>query len=211
MKQVRELLDLLDSNYPGAGTALCHSDPFELLIATILSAQCTDERVNQVTKTLFKKYRKVSDFAGARQEELEADIRPTGFFRNKAKNIIGCCQALVENHSGEVPASLDELVKLPGVGRKTANVVLGMAFGIPGIVVDTHVKRISFRLGLTDKKDPEKIETDLMKILPKDSWTPFSSQLILHGRSLCNARKPECGECFLLSMCEYGRREVQKA
>ena len=211
MKQVRELLYLLDSNYPDAGTALCHRDPFELLIATILSAQCTDERVNQVTKTLFKKYRKVSDFAGARQEELEADIRPTGFFRNKAKNIIGCCQALVENHSGEVPASLDELVKLPGVGRKTANVVLGMAFGIPGIVVDTHVKRISFRLGLTDKKDPEKIETDLMKILPKDSWTPFSSQLILHGRSLCNARKPECGECFLLSMCEYGRREVQKA
>ncbi|MFQ6104358.1 MAG: endonuclease III [Candidatus Glassbacteria bacterium] len=207
---IDKLLMLLERNYPGAGTALRHRDPLQLLIATILSAQCTDERVNQVTKTLFKKYRKASDYANARREELEEDIRPTGFFRNKAKSIIGCCKALVEEHGGEVPDSLDELVKLPGVGRKTANVVLGMAFGIPGIVVDTHVKRVSIRLGLTEENDPDKIEFDLMRTIPKAKWTVFSSQLILHGRSLCSSRKPKCDECFLLDMCDFGKREVER-
>jgi endonuclease-3 len=145
------------------------------------------------------------------QQVLEEYIRSTGFFRNKAKNIIGCCQALTEKHGGKVPDTLEELVALPGVGRKTANCVLGMAFGKPGIVVDTHVKRISNRLGLTDKKDPDKIEFDLMKIIPEESWIAFSSQLILFGRDICNARKPKCSECFLLSMCDFGQKEVQGA
>jgi endonuclease-3 len=153
-RKVKKLLSLLEEHYPGAGTALRHRDPLQLLIATILSAQCTDERVNQVTRTLFKKYRSASDFASTRQEDLEEDIRPTGFFRNKAKSIIGCCQGLIDKYGGKVPATMEELVDLPGVGRKTANVVLGMAFGVPGVVVDTHVKRISNRLGLTEKDDP---------------------------------------------------------
>lgn len=208
-KEIDKLLSLLDQNYPGAGTALHHSDPLQLLVATILSAQCTDEQVNRVTGNLFDTYRTAEDFADAPQEELEEAIRPTGFFRNKAKHIIGCCQALVERHEGRVPDTLEELVALPGVGRKTANVVLGMVFDTPGIVVDTHVKRISRRLGLTIEKDPVKIETDLMKILPRESWTPFSSQLILHGRNLCPARKPKCSECFLLSLCPHGKKEVQ--
>jgi endonuclease-3 len=204
------MLRLLDENYPGARTALLHEDPLELLVATILSAQCTDERVNQVTKVIFKKYRKIEDYAKVKQEELEADIRSTGFFRNKAKSIRACTKALVEKHGGKVPASLDELVKLPGVGRKTANVVLGQAFGTPGIVVDTHVLRVSQRLGLTRQKDPVKIEFDLMKLIPQESWTVFSSQLILHGRSLCTARKPRCRECFLLPLCDYGHKEAKK-
>jgi len=209
-KQIDKILSLLDEHYPGAGTDLSHADPLELLIATILSAQCTDVRVNQVTPSLFKKFRKASDYACADQEVVEDLIRSTGFFRNKAKNIINCCQALTEKHGGKVPDVLEDLVALPGVGRKTANCVLGMAFGKPGIVVDTHVKRISNRLGLTDNNNPDKIEFDLMKIIPKDSWTPFSSQLILHGRAICNSRKAKCSECFLLSMCDYGKKEIHE-
>jgi len=209
-RQIDKLLSLLDEHYPGAWTALSHTDPLELLIATILSAQCTDKRVNQVTPELFRKFRNVSDYASADQEVLEEYIRSTGFFRNKAKNIIGCCRALTEKHGGQVPETLEELVALPGVGRKTANCVLGMAFGKPGIVVDTHVKRISNRLGLTDRKDPDRIEFDLMKIIPRDSWTAFSSQLILFGRAVCSARKPKCGECFLLFMCDFGKKEVHR-
>lgn len=210
-RQTGKLLSLLEKHYPGADTALRHADPLELLIATILSAQCTDVRVNLVTPKLFSDFRKASDFANADQQVLEEYIRSTGFFRNKAKNIIGCCRALTEKHGGKVPDTLEELVALPGVGRKTANCVLGMAFGKPGIVVDTHVKRISNRLGLTDKKDPDKIEFDLMKIMPEESWIAFSSQAILFGRDICSARKPKCCECFLLSMCDFGRKEVQGA
>lgn len=210
-KEIEKLLALLDEHYPEAGTALRHRDPLELLIATILSAQCTDRQVNRVTEDLFDTYRTAGDFANAPPEELEEAIRPTGFFRNKAKNIIGCCRALVERHGGRVPDTMDELTALPGVGRKTANVVLGMAFETPGMVVDTHVKRIAGRLGMTAKKDPDRIERDLMEIIPHDRWTLFSSQLILHGRNLCTARKPKCGECFLLPMCPHGKREVQSA
>jgi endonuclease-3 len=206
-----KLLSLLDEHYPGAGTALTHADPLELLIATILSAQCTDERVNQVTPELFRKFRSASDYANVDQEVLEEYIRSTGFFRNKAKNIISCCRALIEKHGGKVPETLEELVALPGVGRKTANCVLGMAFGKPGVVVDTHVKRISNRLGLTGRKDPDKIELDLMEIIPRDRWTSFSSQLILFGRAVCNARKPKCAGCFLLFMCDFGKKEVHRS
>jgi endonuclease-3 len=209
-KDIPKMLRLLDEHYPGARTALLHANPLQLLVATILSAQCTDERVNKVTKTIFRKYRKVADYAKVTQEDLEADIRSTGFFRSKAKSIRAATQALVESHGGKVPDTLEELVKLPGVGRKTANVVLGQAFGKPGVVVDTHVLRVSQRLGLTKQNDPVKIEFDLMKIIPEESWTAFSSQLILHGRSICTARKPRCPECFLLPMCDFGQKEVKK-
>ena len=179
--------------------------PWSLLVATILSAQCTDERVNQVTKSPFSRSTVGwKTFAGAPLEELEDDIRSTGFFRNKAKAIKGLAQSLVEKHNGEVPACLEELVKLPGVGRKTANVVLATAFGIPGITVDTHVGRISQRLGLTDNKDPVKIEFDLMEEIPKEKWDRFSLQLIALGRDICQARKPECPRCPLLKLCPYG-------
>jgi len=205
---VKRLLERLDENYPGARTALEYETPLELLVATILSAQCTDERVNAVTRKLFRKYRSAGDYAEARLEELEEEIRPTGFFRNKAKSLVNCCRALVERHGGEVPKRLDELVELPGVGRKTANLVLGEAFGVPGIVVDTHVKRVSNRLGLTDESDPEKIEKDLARLIPREKWTIFSSQLILHGRNVCTARKPRCGGCFLLDLCRHGGKEA---
>ncbi len=203
--KVKAILEILDKLYPDAKCSLDFTNPLELLVATILSAQCTDERVNQVTRELFKKYRSAEDYAKASQEELEEDIRPTGFYKNKAKSLRKCCKALVEKFEGEVPADLDELVKLPGIGRKTANVVLGAAFNIPGIVVDTHVKRISQRLGLTREKDPVKIEFDLMKIIPKEKWTKFSHQLIYHGRAVCKARKPLCDQCALKEYCEYYR------
>jgi endonuclease-3 len=178
----------------------------QLLVATILSAQCTDARVNQVTPPLFKKLRTAKDFAQVRVGDLEEMIRPTGFFRAKAKSIKGCCQALVEKHGGKVPANMEDLIRLPGIGRKTANVVLGSAFSIPGIAVDTHVKRVSQRIGLTQESDPVKIEFDLMDLIPEKDWIDFSHQVIWHGRRLCTARKPKCPVCPLRELCDYGLR-----
>ncbi|MFH1672860.1 MAG: endonuclease III [Pseudomonadota bacterium] len=204
-KRIQEILRILKATYPDVKTALRHRNPVQLLIATILSAQCTDARVNEVTKKLFKQLKTAQDFVEIPSTELEALIRPTGFFKNKAKSVKGCCKAIVENHGGKVPATLEELVKLPGVGRKTANVVLGSVFGVPGIVVDTHVKRLSQRLGLTKNTDPVKIEMDLMKIVPEELWSEFSLQLIFHGRKICRARKPECPICPLNKVCPYPR------
>jgi endonuclease-3 len=197
-----KIAQLLAQEYPDASCALTFSNPLELLIATILSAQCTDVRVNLVTPGLFRKYRSAAAFAAAPREELEHAIQSTGFFRSKAKSIQACCQSLVDEHGGKVPDNLDELVKLAGVGRKTANVVLGTAFGIPsGVVVDTHVGRISHRLGLTKHRDAVKIERDLMAQLPAAEWINFSHRLIHHGRKICVARKPRCPDCILQSIC----------
>lgn len=201
-KRAGRINDILRSCYPEAHTALRHENPLQLLVSTILSAQCTDERVNQVTRTLFATYKTAADFAGADPRQLEEDIRPTGFFRNKARNIQGCCRGLLASHGGKVPRSLEELVRLPGVGRKTANVVLGSAFGIAtGVVVDTHVARLSRRLGLSAQKTPEKIEADLMKLLPQEEWIDFSHRLIFHGRQVCAARKPRCADCRVGNLC----------
>jgi len=193
----------LQKMYPEVKTQLLHHSPFELLVATILSAQCTDKQVNQVTPLLFKRFQTPADFARAPLGAIEQLIRPTGFFHNKAKNIKNCAKALLEKHNGEIPQTIEELVKLPGVGRKTANVVLGAAFGIPGVVVDTHVARISQRLGLTTNKDAIKIEFDLMKILPREAWNDFSLQLIFFGRETCLARKPKCPVCALKRLCPW--------
>ncbi len=199
---VEETIARLESEYPDATTALDWENPLELLVATILSAQTTDVRVNAVTPNLFAKYPTAADYAAADPTELEEDIRPTGFFRNKAKSLRGMAGALVEDHGGEVPQTMEELVALPGVGRKTANVVLGNAFGVDeGVVVDTHVRRLSNRLGFTAQNDPEKIERDLMKTVPKGDWTVFSHLLILHGRSVCKARKPACADCVVNDLC----------
>lgn len=199
---------ILKAAYPEVKTQLHCRNPFELLVATILSAQCTDNQVNAVTATLFQKLRSPADFAAAPRDEIEAFIRPTGYFRNKAKNIKNCSRMLVEKYNGKVPGRLDELVALPGVGRKTANVVLGAAFGIPGIVVDTHVGRISKRLGLTENSDPVKVEFDLMKIIPQKDWSDFSLRLIFFGRETCKARKPRCPGCPLNSLCPYPDKTV---
>jgi endonuclease-3 len=200
--RVKDIIRKLKREIPGAKTALVHRDPLELLVATILSAQCTDERVNKVTPTLFKKYRSVQDFANANVSDFENEIKSTGFYRAKTKSIVNCCKSLIDNYGGKVPEKIEELVKLPGVGRKTANVVLGNAFGITsGIVVDTHVKRLSERLGLTKHTDPEKIEIDLMEIVTKKDWIIFGDLLVLHGRRVCNARKPKCLECSLSQLC----------
>jgi endonuclease-3 len=199
---VEETIARLKSVYPEARTALDWSNPLELLVATILSAQTTDVRVNAVTPNLFAKYPTAADYAGADPTELEEDIRPTGFFRNKAKSLRGMARALADDHGGEVPRTMNELVALPGVGRKTANVVLGNAFGIDeGVVVDTHVRRLSNRLGFTTQNDPEKIERDLMQTVPKRERTVFSHLLILHGRSVCKARKPACVDCVVNDLC----------
>ena len=203
-KQANRIITILSKEYPGARTALRFTNPLELLVATVLSAQCTDERVNKVTQDLFKKYKSARDYARVDLAELEEDIRPTGFFRNKAKAVKGFCTQLVERFDGDVPASLDDLVTLQGIGRKTANLVLGEAFGIPGIVVDTHVIRLSNRIGLTENKDPVKIEFDLMDIVPKKQWTHFSNLLILHGRAVCTAKRPKHGECKILDLCKEG-------
>jgi endonuclease-3 len=194
---------ILRSTYPQVKTQLFYRNSFELLVATILSAQCTDKQVNSVTQLLFKTLKTPDDFIRTPLETIENLIRSTGFFRNKAKNIKNCSKELKENYNGKVPASLEELVKLPGVGRKTANVVRGAAFGIPGLVVDTHVTRISQRLKLTFNKDPVKIEHDLMKIIPKKDWSDFSLQLIFFGRETCTARKPKCPICPLNRLCPY--------
>ena len=196
------ILDVLRTTYPDAHCELDHKGAFQLLIATILSAQCTDVRVNMVTPALFKKYPDAKTLAAAKQEDVEDVIRSTGFFRNKAKNLIAAAQALVREHDSEVPRDLDNLTHLPGVGRKTANVVLGNAYGIEaGVVVDTHVARLSKRLGLTKHTDPVKIEKDLMKVIPRDAWTLWSHLLIWHGRRRCTARKPDCPNCELRSLC----------
>ncbi len=187
--------------YPNAHCSLDHQDPLQLLVATILSAQCTDARVNMVTPTLFARFPDAKSFAEAKPAELEKLIQSTGFYRNKARNIQACCRQLVEKHAGKVPATMEDLVPLPGVGRKTANVVLGAAYGIPGITVDTHVGRLSRRLGLTEHTDPEKVERDLMALVPKKEGTIFSHRLILHGRQVCQARKPNCGGCGLARFC----------
>ena len=199
---VEETIARLKSAYPEARTALDWSNPLELLVATILSAQTTDVRVNAVTPNLFAKYPTAADYAGADPTELEEDIRPTGFFRNKAKSLRGMARALADDHGDEVPRTMDELVALPGVGRKTANVVLGNAFGIDeGVVVDTHVRRLSNRLGFTTQNDPEKIERNLMQTVPNRDWTVFSHLLILHGRSVCKARRPACVDCVVTDLC----------
>jgi endonuclease III len=196
------ILDVLRTTYPDAHCELDHKGAFQLLIATILSAQCTDVRVNIVTPALFKKYPDAKTLAAAKQEDVEDLVRSTGFFRNKAKNLIAAAQALVREHDSEVPRDLDNLTHLPGVGRKTANVVLGNAYGIEaGVVVDTHVARLSKRLGLTKHTDPVKIEKDLMKVIPRDAWTLWSHLLIWHGRRRCSARKPDCPNCELRTLC----------
>ncbi|HEX4074077.1 MAG TPA: endonuclease III [Candidatus Acidoferrales bacterium] len=200
--RVRAILKGLDEAYPAATCALKHENAFQLLIATILSAQCTDERVNQVTATLFPKYPTPKDFAYANPAELEKEIRPTGFFRNKTKSIVGASKKIVEEFHGEVPRTMDQLLTLSGVARKTANVVLGTAFGIAaGVVVDTHVLRLSERLDLTKNTEPKKVELDLMKVIPQDRWILFSHQMIWHGRRVCVARKPRCIECNLERLC----------
>jgi endonuclease-3 len=204
--RVLGILEILDKAYPDAKTALSFRNPLELLVAAVLSAQCTDERVKQVTKSLFQKYRSARDYGGAELSELEEDIRPTGFFRNKAKAIRAFCRELVDRFDGEVPGRLEDLVSLPGVGRKTANLVLGEAFGIPGIVVDTHVKRLANLIGLTHKSDPEKIELALMEIVPQTQWTRFSNLLILHGRAVCVARRPRHDQCKIVDLCDEGIR-----
>jgi len=201
-KRVAAILAKLDEAYPDAACELKHENAFQLLISTILSAQCTDVRVNQVAETLYKKYPTPQAFAYATPSELEQDIRPTGFFRNKTKSIMGASEAVIEKFGGQVPRTMEEILTLPGVARKTANVVLGTAYGIPsGIVVDTHVQRLSNRLDLTRNEDPKKIELDLMQIIPKDKWIKFSHQIIWHGRRVCQARKPKCAECNMESLC----------
>jgi endonuclease-3 len=208
-KRVKDIIKILTKGIPDTTIALTFSSPLELLIATILSAQCTDVRVNEVTATLFKKYRSAKDYAQGNLSELEQDIRPTGFYRNKAKSIQKCCQELLARFRGEVPKTLEEMVTLPGVGRKTANVILGNAFGIPGIVVDTHVRRVSQRIGFTKRDDPVKIEFDLMEVVPKEEWTHFSNLLIWHGRRTCVARKPLCDSCAIRKLCDYGSKLVK--
>jgi endonuclease-3 len=201
-KRTAEIIKRLKKAYPDAHCALNHTSPFELLIATILSAQCTDERVNIVTADLFRKYRGPEDFVKVSQQELEKDIHSTGFFRNKAKNIKAASQRLIEVYGGDIPRTMDEILTLGGVARKTGNVVLGNAFGIAsGVVVDTHVSRLSQHLGITEEKTPEKIERDLQELVPKKDWVMFSHWLIFHGRRICNARKPKCLECVLADIC----------
>jgi len=199
--EVKKILNKLETMYPDAKCALDFSNPLELLVATILSAQCTDKRVNLVTPSLFKKYRTPKDYAQADLMDLMEEIRTTGFYKNKATSLKNLGKALMEEHGGKVPRAMDELVQLPGVGRKTANVVLGNAFGVPGITVDTHMKRVSYRLGLTKNTDPEKIERDLMKIVPQKKWTEFSHQVITHGRQICKAPRPLCSLCGLEKLC----------
>lgn len=201
-ERIAKIIDWLKQEYADAHCALNHSSAFELLVATILSAQCTDERVNIVTADLFRKYQSPKDYLSASSIELEADIHSTGFFRNKAKSIRGASEKIIQNFGGEVPQTMDELLTLPGVARKTANVVLGNVFGIAsGVVVDTHVSRLSQRLALTKETVPEKIEKDLMKIVPEADWINFSHWLIAHGRKICQARKPKCSECGLKELC----------
>jgi endonuclease-3 len=200
-KRANHIYEILDPLYTHEKTALRYENAFQLLVAAILSAQCTDKRVNEVTAALFKKYKTPQDFIRIPIPELEEAIKSTGFFRNKAKSIKGCSQGLVDMYGGEVPSTMEEMLKLPGVGRKTANVVLGAVFGVPGIVVDTHVKRLALRLGLTGTQDPDVIEKDLESLLPEKRWRRFSDLLIYHGREVCHARKPAHARCAVFSLC----------
>ena len=200
-ERAKKIFSILQKEIPDARCALEHRNPLELLVATVLSAQCTDKRVNEVTKHLFQKYKTAQEYARTNPNTFEKEIHSTGFYKNKTKSIIACTKKLVETRKGQVPRTMEELVRLPGIGRKTANVILGTAFGIPGIVVDTHVKRISQRLGLTAHTDPDKIERDLMELIPKKEWTQFSHTIIWHGRQTCVALKPKCPECKVNSLC----------
>ena len=210
-KDIQFILDNLDKLY---GTEIIcylnYEKPYELLIATILSAQCTDARVNIITKDLFTKYTNLESFATADLSELEEDIKPAGLFKNKAKNIIACCKMLLDEYDGQVPSDIDKLTKLPGVGRKTGNVIRGNIYGIESVVVDTHVKRLSNLIGLTDEDDPVKIEMDLMKKIPKDHWILINKQLMAHGRAVCIARRPKCDECTLSKVCKYAKNISDK-
>jgi len=209
VKNIDKIIILLEKQYPDAlETSLGHRDAFQLLVATILAAQSTDKLVNKVTPGLFKKYKTIHDFADAGPEELEQDIRTTGFFRNKTKNIMGAARALVKDFNGEVPGNMEDLVSLPGVGRKTANVVLGDCFKKPVIIVDTHMKRISHHIGLTLNTNPDKIEFDLKKIVPDAKQTVFSHKIVAHGRSICIARRPKCIICPILKYCRYGQENA---
>jgi endonuclease-3 len=200
--RITEILEVLETTYPKSRTALHYRNPLQILVATILSAQCTDERVNQITPMLFDKYRSAEDFAKAKQPELEDEIRPTGFFRNKSKSIIGAAKKIVEEFGGRVPDSMADLIILPGVARKTANIVLSSGYNIAeGIAVDTHVKRLSGRLGLSQEKDPDKIEQDLLALVPEEYWLDFNYMLVNHGRQICQARKPRCPDCPLSHLC----------
>lgn len=205
-QSVIDILKVFDVLYPEADCSLDYKDPLQLLLSTQLSAQCTDARVNIVTKTLFAKYKNVYEFADSDLLELEQDIKSTGFYHNKAKNIKASCKMLIEKFGGIVPKTMEELLLLPGVGRKTANLVLGDIFNVPGVVVDTHAKRLSNRIGITKNSDPEKIEYDLMKVVPKEYWSKFSHQLVYHGRAICDARKPKCECCEIRKYCDYGRK-----
>lgn len=208
-ERISTIIELLDNKYVDRTKCyLDHETPWQLLIATILSAQCTDDRVNLVTKDLFKKYTSIEAFANADIGELEKDVKSTGFYRNKAQHIKGCCEKLLTDFGGEVPSDIENLISLPGVGRKTANVIRGNIYNIESIVVDTHVKRISKKLGLTESEDPVKIEFDLMEVLPKEVWIRYNIQVIAHGRSICTARSPKCSECFLLNYCPWGQQNV---
>lgn len=203
-QRISEIIKILRKTYPQSRSALYHRTPFEILIATILSAQCTDERVNKITPGLFNKYKSVYDFSKVKQSILEQEIRSAGFYKNKAKNIIAASKKIVKDFSGKVPCSMEGLVSLPGVGRKTANIVLSSGFKkVEGIAVDTHVGRLSKRLGLSEEDDPEKIEKDLMKIVPKKDWLDFNYMLVNHGRAICNARKPLCYDCVINRLCPF--------
>ena len=210
-EKAKAVLDILELEFPDARTALDHSNPLELLVSTILSAQATDKLVNKVTPALFKKYRKAVDYAGADISELERDIGSVNFFRNKAKNLKACCERIASAHKGRVPETLEELVELPGVGRKTANIVLGNAFGKPALAVDTHVKRVAGRLGLAASTDPDRIEEELCAVIPPERWTKTTHLFIFHGRKTCKARAPLCGGCPVQSYCAYYKDVIKKA
>lgn len=208
-KEIQRLIQAMDEAFPEDGIALHYRNPLELLVATILSAQCTDERVNQVTASLFKKYRSAEDYARADLATLEQEIRPTGFFKQKARTLVACCRMLVEEFGGEVPQTMEALTRLPGVGRKTANVILGNCFGQPAIVVDTHVRRVSQRLGLTRSDDPDQIEQELAAMLPRETWTRTSHQILLHGRHICKARRPLCEQCRITALCACYQQQAR--
>ncbi len=203
-QKVFNIIEQLEIMYPYAECSLDYQDPVQLMVATQLAAQCTDARVNIVTKELFKKYKSVDDYANANLQELEQDIKSTGFYHNKARNIIAACRMIIDVFERSVPSDMDSLLMLPGVGRKTANLILNDWFGVPGVVVDTHAKRLANRIGLSENSDPEKIEYDLMEIIPKEKWGRFCHQLVFHGRAVCSARKPMCEKCGILPFCKFG-------
>jgi len=206
---INTMIEILNELYPDAKCTLDYSNTVELLVATQLAAQCTDNRVNAITKSLFNKYKNANDFADADIAELEQDIKGAGFFRMKARNIKESCAIIVEKYNGKVPNQLEHLLELPGVGRKTANVILGVAYKIPGIIVDTHTKRVSKRIGLTNHEEPHKVEIDLMKEIPKEHWVQFCHQLVYHGRAICKSRRPKCLQCGIRKFCNYGMDKVQ--